>query len=225
MRDAEIMKCAPAPMLSLSRRRRSTPTMTVARALLPLALFALVALCAASVAERPWMNTALPPAQRAQLMLQQMTLDEQLFMLYGHPSDYTGCIPGLPRLGRPNLFFNDGPQGVNRGANGTYTAWPSTMSMSSTWDVDLIKHWGTLMGEEFFLKGFVFSISSYIVLTLFSDYLFHMYSVNVALSPGANFARYPGNGRLFEYIASEDPFLGQSLVQPLVSGIQSQNGT
>jgi beta-glucosidase len=72
--------------------------------------------------------------------------------------------------------------------------------MSSTWDVDLIKHWGTLMGEEFFLKG-----------------------VNVALSPGANFARYPGNGRLFEYIASEDPFLGQSLVQPLVSGIQSQN--
>ena len=50
----------------------------------------------------------------------------------------------------------------------------------------------------------------------------NMQGVNVALSPGANFARYPGNGRLFEYLASEDPFLGKSLIQPLVRGIQSQ---
>jgi hypothetical protein len=176
-----------------------------------------------------WMDTTLPPPKRAALLLSEMELDEKLWFLYGHPSNYTGAIPGNTRLGIPPLYFNDGPQGVQRGANGSSTSWPSTLSMAATFDDNATGTWGILMGQEFFLKG-----------------------VNVQLGPGANFARYPGNGRMFEvrhdhsilrvcllytftcnscvccaactqYIAAEDPFLGAKLIAPLVRGIQSQH--
>ncbi len=45
---------------------------------------------------------------------------------------------------------------------------------------------------------------------------------NVQLGPGVNVARVPRNGRNFEYLSGEDPFLGYTLVQPAVQGIQSQ---
>jgi beta-glucosidase len=44
----------------------------------------------------------------------------------------------------------------------------------------------------------------------------------VQLGPGVNVARVPRNGRNFEYMSGEDPHLGYTLVQPAVSGIQSQ---
>jgi beta-glucosidase len=56
------------------------------------------------------------------------------------------------------------------------------------------------MGQEFFNKG-----------------------ANVQLGPGVNVARVPLNGRNFEYLSGEDPFLGAHIVQPVVRGIQSQN--
>lgn len=60
------------------------------------------------------------------------------------------------------------------------------------------------------------------------------------LGPGACISRVPNNGRTFEYglnyfvmgypllssfvryVSGEDPFLGYTLVQPVVKGIQSQ---
>jgi hypothetical protein len=45
---------------------------------------------------------------------------------------------------------------------------------------------------------------------------------NVQLGPGVCLARVPVNGRNFEYLSGEDPFLGFTLVQPVVRGIQSQ---
>jgi len=46
---------------------------------------------------------------------------------------------------------------------------------------------------------------------------------NVMLGPGVNVARVPRNGRNFEYISGEDPFLGYTMVQPVIKGIQSSN--
>lgn len=40
--------------------------------------------------------------------------------------------------------------------------------------------------------------------------------------PGVNLARLPWAGRSFEYLSGEDPFLGYTLVKPMVTGIQSQ---
>lgn len=42
------------------------------------------------------------------------------------------------------------------------------------------------------------------------------------LGPGLCLARVPRNGRNFEYLSGEDPYLGYTLVQPAVKGIQSQ---
>lgn len=60
--------------------------------------------------------------------------------------------------------------------------------------------WGDGMGKEFFAKG-----------------------ANVQLGPGVCLARVPRNGRNFEYLSGEDPFLGFVLVQPVIKGIQSHN--
>jgi beta-glucosidase len=35
------------------------------------------------VTARPWMNTGLPPQQRARLLVAQMTLDEKIAMVHG----------------------------------------------------------------------------------------------------------------------------------------------
>jgi beta-glucosidase len=51
---------------------------------------------------------------------------------------------------------------------------------------------------------------------------FYGKGANVQLGPGLNIARVPLNGRNFEYMSGGDSFLGYTLVQPVVKGIQSQ---
>lgn len=51
---------------------------------------------------------------------------------------------------------------------------------------------------------------------------FYDMGANVQLGPGACVARIPRNGRNFEYVSGEDPFLGFNMVKATVSGIQSQ---
>jgi beta-glucosidase len=94
--------------------------------------------------------------------------------------------------------MNDGPEGF-RGAPGTSTQWPSGLSVAHSWDPALFGAWGAAMGAEFSGKG-----------------------ANVQFGPGANLARIPSAGRSFEYLAGEDPFLGYTLIQPMVKGVQSQ---
>jgi beta-glucosidase len=104
------------------------------------------------------------------------------------------------RLGIPPINMNDGPQGFrDNNSPQTTTAWPSGLTMAAGWDVDAMLEWGTGMGKEFYDKG-----------------------SNVQLGPGLCLARVPRNGRNFEYLSGEDPYLGYKLVQPVIKGIQSQ---
>ena len=43
----------------------------------------------------------------------------------------------------------------------------------------------------------------------------------MAIGPGVCLARVPNDGRNFEYLSGEDPFLGYTLAGPAVKGIQS----
>jgi beta-glucosidase len=141
-----------------------------------------------------------------------MTLDEKILMLHGPPSGpccqcntsalcaYVGNVAPIPRLDIPPITMNDGPQGFrDNGHPQTTTAWPSGLTMAASWDVDALHEWGVGMGKEFYAKG-----------------------SNVQLGPGVCVARVPRNGRNFEYLSGEDPFLGYTLVQPAIRGIQSQ---
>ena len=114
--------------------------------------------------------------------------------------NYTGNVAPNARLGIPQIKMNDGPQGFRDNNHpGTSTAWPSALTVAAAWDVELMQLWGIAMGKEFHDKG-----------------------ANVQLGPGVCLARVPKNGRNFEYLSGEDPFLGYTLIQPIVKGIQSQ---
>jgi beta-glucosidase len=174
-----------------------------------------LALCSSATAvlvPGPWSNLNDPPENRAKALLANMTLAEKLSMLHGPATGdccscntsascaYVGNINPIERLGIPPTNMNDGPQGFRDNVHpGTTTAWPSGLTMAATWDVEAMSEWGIGMGKEFYAKG-----------------------ANVQLGPGLCLARVPRNGRNFEYLSGEDPFLGYTLVQPVITGIQSQ---
>jgi beta-glucosidase len=113
-----------------------------------------------------------------------------------------GYVPGIPRLNVPSLRETDAGLGVayalglrKDGA----TALPSGMAMGASWNPELIRTGGTMIGGEARAKGF-----------------------NVMLAGGINLVREPRGGRTFEYF-SEDPLLSGILGGAQVAGIQSNN--
>lgn len=143
------------------------------------------------------------PVERAQNVLAQMTLSEKLSMMHGRMGLYIGNIPGNVRLGIPELRMQDGPQGFRAtkttGNAGSTTAWPSALTIASSWDTDVAYRWASSMGKEFRRKG-----------------------ANMQLAPGIGLARVPNAGRNFEYLCGEDPVLGSILVPHVINGIQHQ---
>ena len=90
-------------------------------------LSAAVALCCgpalAASDSKPWMNSKLGAAERADLVIREMTLDEKLKLVFGYfgmdnegkkykrPQESynqsAGFVYGVPRLGIPNLWQTD----------------------------------------------------------------------------------------------------------------------
>lgn len=173
--------------------------------------------------ERPWMNAALSPGQRADLLLKQMTLAEKLQLTFGYfstqadwlrtatknwvfPKDglpgSAGIVPGVPRLGIPAQWQTDAGVGVasQRGPTPRLrTSLPSGLATAATWNPELAQAGGAMIGNEAFLSGF-----------------------NVQLAGGMNLIREPRNGRNFEY-SGEDPLLAGIITGHEIRGIQSQH--
>src|ERR1035437_9401324 len=121
----------------------------------------------------PWMDKSLPPDRRADLVMEQMTLDEKMGLVHGG-SAYSGqatpqptqslggagFIPGVPRLGIPDFQMTDGRSGVgNTGRRGRYaTALPSSLAAGATWDLKLAYEYGALLGKETRDLGFNVSL-------------------------------------------------------------------
>jgi len=162
------------------------------------------------------MNPGLPAAERAELVLKQMTLDEKLALLHGNgmghvpqwqmPLTYlgnggAGYVEGVPRLGIPGLVMSDAAYGVrSSGENGRYsTAMPSNVGAASSWDTESACHYGEVIGRELRAQGF-----------------------NMTLGGGTNLTREPRNGRTFEY-AGEDPLLAGTLVGNMMKCEQGQH--
>ena len=166
--------------------------------------------------QQPWMDRSLPPEQRAELVLKQLTLDEKVALAHGNGMAHApqwqmplthlgnggaGYVEGVPRLGIPPLFISDAAYGVrDSGANGKYsTAMPSNLGAASSWDVESACAYGELIGRELRAQGF-----------------------NVTLGGGVNLAREPRNGRTFEY-AGEDPLLAGTMVGNMMKCEQGQH--
>jgi len=168
---------------------------------------------AASSASQPWSNTALPPEERARLVLAAMTLDEKLQMVHGtgwgvlrpgapvaeRHNGGAGFVPGIPRLGIPDINLADSAVGVRMAARESRyaTLLPSALGLAATWDPDAGFLYGSVIGRELRDQGYDMSIGG-----------------------GVDLMREPRNGRNFEY-AGEDPLLAGTEVGNLIRGVQS----
>jgi beta-glucosidase len=181
-----------------------------------LALISAASIAAAQNNDRPWMNPNLSPAERADLVLKQLTLDEKLALLHGNGMAHAeqwqmplsnltnggaGYVEGVRRLGIPPLVISDAGYGVrDSGANGRYsTAMPSSLGAAASWDPDSACEFGTVIGKELRAQGF-----------------------NMTLGGGVDLVREPRNGRTFEY-AGEDPLLAGTVVGNLMKCEQGQH--
>jgi len=114
---------------------------------------------------------------------------------------YTGNTEAVPRLGIPALKMQDAGQGfrpTDPAQNGTTTSFPCLLALASTWDETLTGLVASSIAEEFASKG-----------------------ANVMLGPSVNVHRVATNGRNFEYLSGEDPYLGSRLTFKFVEAVQA----
>lgn len=137
-------------------------------------------------------------------VLGALTLEEKIKMIHGAGLFRTGAVE---RLNIPSLKMSDGPMGVRNefqndawqplGLSDDYVTYcPSNGALAMTWNRELAKKAGTVLGEEARGRG-----------------------KDVILAPGINLKRTPLCGRNFEYF-SEDPFLTGEMASSVVRGIQ-----
>ena len=133
-------------------------------------------------------------------LIDELTLDEKASLTAGEDLWSTVAIE---RLSIPKIRVTDGPNGA-RGASlpgdGTNTSVcvPCGSALGATWDVDLLRRVGVLLGQETRRRG-----------------------CRVLLAPTVNIHRSPLAGRNFECY-SEDPLHSGALASAFVQGVQSQ---
>jgi len=152
---------------------------------------------------KPWTDPQIPADKRAEMVLQQMTLDEKIALVHGqgmaHRPNLTpemqqaqlrgnggvGLTLTPLRSGLPVIDMSDAAYGIRSSAeNGRYsTALPSNVGSAASWDPTAACAYGALIGKELRAQGF-----------------------NMTLGGGTNLTREPRNGRTFEYMG-EDPLL------------------
>ena len=133
-------------------------------------------------------------------LVNELTLDEKLSLLHG-AQDPTGAagagyLPGVPRLGIPPLRLADGPAGIR--TNLPATALPAPVALSASFDPDLARRFGQVIGREGRARN-----------------------QDVLLSPMVNIVRVPLAGRNFETFG-EDPLLAGRMVAEEIRGIEGE---
>ena len=131
--------------------------------------------------------------QRVDAILKKMSLEEKI--------DYLGGVDGFyiranERLGLPALKMADGPLGLRN--NGPSTAYPGGIALAASWDTELARRMGAMIGRDARARG-----------------------VHFLLGPGVNMYRAPMCGRNFEYFG-EDPFLAARITVAYIAGVQAQ---
>ncbi len=132
--------------------------------------------------------------KRVDSILSRMTLEEKITYIGGINNFF---IRPVPRLGIPELKMSDGPLGVHD--YGPTTAYAAGIALAASWDADLARRVGAMMGDDARARG-----------------------VHFILAPGMNIYRAPMCGRNFEYLG-EDPFLASRMAVSLIKGIQSRH--
>lgn len=161
----------------------------------------------AAMADTPvYLDETKPIEERIDDALNRMTLDEKIAVIHAQ-SKFSAA--GVPRLGFPDLWTDDGPHGVRPDVlwdewrqagqtNDSCVAFPALTCLAASFDPSLSRIYGESLGEE----------------ALYRD-------KDMILGPGVNIFRTPLNGRNFEYMG-EDPYLASRMVVPYIQGMQSK---
>jgi len=145
-------------------------------------------------------TAAVQNAQEAavQAALERLDLEAKVRILSGQD---VWSLPAAPEIGLASIVMSDGPVGV-RGttwsALDSSVALPSPTALAATWDPELARLAGQLLGQEARRK-----------------------CVHVLLAPTVNLHRSPLCGRHFEAY-SEDPLLTSEIGAGYVAGVQDQ---
>ena len=156
-------------------------------------------------------------------VIKAMTIEEKADLIVGsrmyykdetapqHIKDSWKIVPGaagrinpVPRVGIPAVVLSDGPAGCGimpiDGQDSLFcTHFPIESLLASTWDVDLVRSVGEVIGNEA-----------------------KEYGTDILLAPAINIHRHPLCGRCFEYF-SEDPVLAGKMAVAYVNGVQSND--
>lgn len=152
-----------------------------------------------------YLDRSKPIEDRVEDALSRMTTEEKIAIIHAQ-SKFSSA--GVPRLGIPELWTDDGPHGVRPEVlwdewdqagwtNDSCIAFPALTALAATWDRDVSRLYGKSLGEEARYR-----------------------KKDVLLGPGVNIYRTPLNGRNFEYMG-EDPYLAAKMVVPYIKGLQS----
>lgn len=153
-----------------------------------------------------YLDETKPIEERIDDALNRMTLDEKIAVIHAQ-SKFSAA--GVPRLGFPDLWTDDGPHGVRPDVlwdewrqagqtNDSCVAFPALTCLAASFDPSLARIYGESLGEEALYRG-----------------------KDMILGPGVNIFRTPLNGRNFEYMG-EDPYLASRMVVPYIQGLQSK---
>lgn len=152
-----------------------------------------------------YLDSSKPMEQRIDDALSRMTLQEKVRVLHAQ-SKFSSA--GVPRLGFPDFWTDDGPHGVRPDVlwdeweqagqtNDSCVAFPALSCLAATWNPQLARLYGRSLGEKGLYRG-----------------------KDMILGPGVNIMRTPLGGRNFEYMG-EDPYLASEMVMPYIEGLQS----
>ncbi len=126
----------------------------------------------------------------------RLSLADQAALTVGDGWWYTA---GVPALGLEAVHVSDGPNGARGARWGEISAClPSATALGATWDPQLVREIGEVLGDEALDKG-----------------------ARVLLAPTVNIHRHPVGGRSFECF-SEDPVISAAMAVAYVQGVQSR---
>lgn len=174
----------------------------------------------------PWMDTSLEPKKRAELLVENMNIDQKIQQLHGamETIDIYATMAEITdeeameqlanqirverhvkaneELGIPRYRITNGPVGVGMG-DGTpspkATALPMTIGVAASFDPELAYEYGDLIGQETKTLG-----------------------QHVLEGPAVCLHRLPISGRNFEYF-SEDPYLSGIMGVEVTKAIQNHD--
>lgn len=177
-------------------------------------------------ADRPWMDESLTDRERAEKLVENMTLEQKIAQLHGgmQTIDIYGIsseaedeeameqltaqinverhVKALDELGIPRFRITNGPVGVGMGDGNDAphaTALPMTIGVAASFDTELASEYGDIIGQETDDAG-----------------------QHVLEGPAVNLHRTTTAGRNFEYF-SEDPYLSGAMGVAITKAIQSHD--